>query len=118
MSAPATAMTMLKMRPMATTGRPRARTSGQYDGDGMCMCASAWRFLVGEDLLGRGDLGELAGLLVLLVLAVEELVDRVDGRDGVEVVVLRRAGGHPLQGAGVPRVERGVARARGWCARR
>ena len=86
-------------------------TIGQYDGDGRWMWCVGVRLLLGQDLLGGGDLAQLARVLVLGVLAVEELVDGVHRRDGVEVVLLRRAGGHPLEAAGVPRVERGVARA-------
>ena len=66
------------------------------------------RLLLGEDLLGGGDLAEvvLVAFADVLVLAVEELVERVHLGDGVEVVLLRRVRGHPLQRAGVPRIER------------
>ena len=79
-------------------GRPKASTIGQYDGDGRWMCCVGVRLLLGDDLLGRGDLAQLVPVvLVLFVLAVEELVERVTVGIGVEVVLLRRAGGHPLE---------------------
>ena len=61
-------------------------------------------FLCGEDLLGRSaTLHQLVRCSwSILVLAVEELVERVHGRDHVEVVLLRRAGGDPLEACGHP----------------
>ena len=54
------------------SGRPKASTIGQYDGDGRWTSVVVARL---DDVLGGGDAHE-AAVLVLAVLAVPELVER------------------------------------------
>ena len=59
----------------------------------------------GKNLLGCRHFAHGVGYRVFFILAMEELIQVVHMRNGVEVVFLRRAGGHPLQTAGIPRVK-------------
>ena len=94
-------------------GRPSARTSGQYDGDGMWMlCGSSGRGACsGSSTASLGGQLHQPALVVLGVLAVPELV-AVRRRSGSRRSCTRAAATtiDPLERARVPRVVAGASR--------